>query len=158
MKGEASAQVEGGVPETVRADLWLWAVRIYKTRSLAAAACRKGQVRVQGQSIKPARNLRAGDELHVERGYLMAHFRVRALLEQRVGAKLVGAYLEDLTTDEEREKARLLAEQNRPLAHPANGKGRPTKKDRRQMEEWSEAEAGPLDLQELKAIWKKAIQ
>lgn len=158
MSGEASGRTEGGFLETVRADLWLWAVRLYKTRNLAAGACRKGQVRVQGQSIKPARNLRVGDELLVERGYLTAHYRVRGLLEQRVGAKLVGTYLEDLTSEEALEKARLLEEQNRPLSQPAQGKGRPTKRDRRQMDELTGLGEGPLDAEDLKALWKKAIQ
>jgi ribosome-associated heat shock protein Hsp15 len=155
VSGEPSGQVESGL-EVVRADLWLWAVRLYKTRNLAAGACRKGQVLVQGRPIKPARNLRVGDELHVERGYLSAHYRVRAVLIQRVSAKLVSSYLEDLTTDEEREKARQLAVQNRPSSEPT-GKGRPTKKNRREMEQIADFDS-LVDPDEVKELWKQAIR
>ena len=158
MSGETSDPASGGL-DVVRADLWLWAVRLFKTRNLAAGACRKGQVRIQGHPIKPARNLRVGDELHVERDYLTAHYRIRALLDQRVGAKLVNDYLEDLTTEEEREKAKLLALQNRPLVRQSDGKGRPTKKDRREREQMADLEAEPLETPEdLAELWKKAIR
>lgn len=156
MSDRIQGQPEGGLA-AVRADLWLWAVRLYKTRNLAAGACRKGQVRVQGQAVKPSRNLRVGDELHVERGYLTAHYRVLALLEHRLGAKLVPSYLEDLTTDEERERAKQLAEQNRPLPGATPGKGRPTKKDRRQFEEWANLDLSP-GPDEAEKMWKRAIR
>lgn len=113
---------------------------------------------MQGQAIKPARHLRPGDELQVERGYLNAHYRVRAMLEQRVGAKLVSTYLEDLTSDEARDKARLLEEQNRPLSAQTSGNGRPTKKDRREREQWPEQEGNLPDPEELERLWKKAIR
>jgi ribosome-associated heat shock protein Hsp15 len=159
VSGKVTEQVEEGGLETVRADLWLWAVRLYKTRNLATGACRKGQVRIQGNAIKPGRNLRVGDELQVQRGYLTAHYRVRAVPCQRVGAKLVDFFLEDLTTAEEREKAKQLAEQNRLVPAQSGAKGRrPTKKERRQMEELAGLDQSPVEPQELEEIWKKAIR
>jgi len=147
-------------PEAVRADIWLWATRLYKTRNLAAQACRKGKVRMQDRAIKPSRLLRVGDELELERQYLRARFRVKDLLLQRVGAKLVESFREELTSDEEREKARFLAEQNSARPSRGQGKGRPTKRDRRQLDEASEAEAQPPspDDEGIKELWKKAIR
>ena len=119
----------------MRVDKWLWAVRLFKTRSLASQACRLNQVRIGHQTIKPSRLLRIGDELHVDQGPLVRSLRVIGVVERRVSAKLVATYLEDLTPTEELEKARRereAAARNR-VYQGVEG-GRPRKKDRRQME------------------------
>ena len=115
--------------ESVRIDKWLWAVRLYKSRSLAAEACHAGHVKIGGYSVKPSRDVRAGEEITVFAGRLLRTVKVLALLDQRVGAKLVSQFLEDLTPPEAyaraREKARVRF---------STGIGRPTKKQRRQLE------------------------
>jgi ribosome-associated heat shock protein Hsp15 len=121
-------------PASVRIDKWLWAVRLYKTRTEAADACRGGKVKLGGDALKPAREVRPGEILTVQAGEITRTVKVLGLLSRRVGAPLVSAYLEDLTPAEELAKPaqRRLA----PIAVRPRGLGRPTKKDRRQMEAW----------------------
>jgi len=113
----------------VRADRWLWAVRLYKTRSLASAACAAGHVQVNDHPCKPARPLRPGDVIIALTGEITRTVKVLAVLENRVGAKLVPQYLEDRTPASEYEKLkqRTLA----PSGQRPKGAGRPTKKERR---------------------------
>ena len=115
--------------ESVRIDKWLWAVRLYKSRSLAAQACHAGHVKIGGNNVKPSRDVRAGEQITVFAGRVLRTVKVLALLDQRVGAKLVSQFLEDLTPPEAyaraREKARVRF---------STGIGRPTKKQRRQLE------------------------
>lgn len=123
-------------PTSVRIDLWLWAVRFYKTRSLAADACRKGWVKIAGYRVKPARDIRVGDELKFRHQDIEKTVRVAALLKRRVGAKVVAEYCEDLTPAE----VYLQAEQIQKLNATADlvrdrGAGRPTKRERRNLEE-----------------------
>ena len=118
--------------ESVRIDKWLWAVRLYKSRSLAAEACHAGHVKIGGKSVKPSRDVRAGEEITVFAGRVLRTVKVLALLDQRVRAKLVGQFLEDLTPPEEYARAREEALEAR--VHFPTGFGRPTKKQRRQME------------------------
>jgi len=115
--------------ETVRIDKWLWAVRLYKSRSLAAAACNAGHVKIGGNAIKPSRDVRVNEELAVFAGQIHRTVKVLALLDQRVGAKRVSQFLEDLTPQEEYARAREAARLRIPT-----GFGRPTKKQRRQLE------------------------
>jgi len=119
-------------PETVRMDKWLWAVRLYKSRSLAASACHAGHVMIGGNTVKPSRDIRAGEEIMVFAGRIRRTVKVLAPLDQRVGAKLVSQFLEDLTPPEVYARAREEALQAR-VRFPA-GFGRPTKKQRRQLE------------------------
>ncbi len=114
-------------PREVRIDKWLWCVRLFKSRSMATAACTAGKVRINGDPVKPSRGTRVGETFAVTTGQLTRTVKVLALLEQRVGAKLVPDYLEDLTPASEYLKPR---EPN--LRAP--GTGRPTKKQRRQLE------------------------
>ena len=118
--------------ESVRIDKWLWAVRLYKSRSLAAEACHAGHVKIGGKSVKPSRDVRAGEEITVFAGRVLRTVKVLALLDQRRGAKLVSQFLEDLTPPEEYARAREEALEAR--VHFPTGFGRPTKKQRRQME------------------------
>jgi ribosome-associated heat shock protein Hsp15 len=119
-------------PSRVRLDKWLWAVRLYRSRSLATEACQGGHVKIGGQSVKPAREVHVGEVLTALTGHVQRTIKVLALLEQRVGAKLVDQYLEDLTPPEEYERARQARE--RALVQYPKGWGRPTKKQRRQLE------------------------
>ncbi len=116
----------------VRIDKWLWAVRLYRSRSLATEACQGGHVKIAGQSVKPARNVRAGEVITALTGGVTRTVKVLALLERRVGAKTVSQYLEDCTPPEEYERARR--DRARGLAQFPKGWGRPTKKTRRQWE------------------------
>ncbi len=118
--------------ERVRLDKWLWAVRLYKTRSQAAKACESGHVKIAGQRVKPARDARVGEVITALVAHAHRTVRVVALLEQRVGAKLVSQFMEDQTPAEEFARAREAAAQARPVSPP--GFGRPTKKQRREIE------------------------
>jgi ribosome-associated heat shock protein Hsp15 len=116
----------------VRIDKWLWAVRLYKTRTVAAEACKAGHVKVGGQPIKPSRDIRLGETIEAKTGEITRTVRVLGLVEQRIGAKLVSQYLEDLTPASEYEKLRLPS--FRPLFWRPKGSGRPSKKQRRDWE------------------------
>ena len=117
--------------ESVRIDKWLWAVRLYRSRSLATEACNGGHVKIGGNKVKPSREVRTGEEITVFAGRVRRTVKVLALLDQRVGAKLVSQHLEDLTPPEEYARAREEAAAG--ARFPA-GIGRPTKKQRRQLE------------------------
>jgi len=120
-------------PTTVRLDKWLWAVRLCKTRAQATAACRLGQVRVAGQSAKPARSLSLHEIVILDRDNLTRTLRVLALTEKRIGAKQVPAHLEDLTPPEEYARARNARSEQRLNSVLDPGTGRPTKRERRAM-------------------------
>ena len=113
----------------VRADRWLWAVRLYKTRSVAGAACDAGHVKINGHPCKPARTVRVGDVLNALTGDIHRTVKVTGVLENRIGAKHVANYLEDITPASEYQKPR--EKQFAPIGHRAKGAGRPTKKERR---------------------------
>lgn len=116
-----------------RIDKWLWAVRVYKTRSLAIEACKSGKVKIDGVAVKPSREVREGMEIAVQIAPITRTLRVIKLLHNRVGAKLVNEYMQDLTPPEEYAKLELIKEQ--PFRR-ARGAGRPTKKERRDMDSW----------------------
>jgi ribosome-associated heat shock protein Hsp15 len=120
------------VPATVRLDKWLWAVRLFKTRALATEACQAGHVKIQGQRVKPARTVHPDDLIEIQLPESKRTVKVLAPLAQRVGARLVPQYLEDLTPAAEREAAREPLPE--PLFHRPKGAGRPTKRDRRMLE------------------------
>ena len=118
---------------SVRIDKWLWAVRVYKSRSLATAACDAGRVTIGGQKVKPSRGVKAGDVITATAGDINRTIKVLAFLEQRVGARLVGDYMEDLTPASELQKPREHFPKAAIPFRP-KGAGRPTKKERRQWE------------------------
>jgi len=129
--------VDAKVTVEARVDLWLWAVRLYKTRSQSATACRGGKVRINGKPAKPAKVIRVGDRLEINKAGLTRTMVVRAVLNRRIGAKLVDDFLEDLTPPEvyqEAERRRL--DKIASIPKRDGGAGRPTKRDRRQ---WSKA-------------------
>ena len=122
--------------EEVRIDKWLWAVRLFKIRSLAAEACKKGKVSVNGTTIKPSRSVRVGDVIGVKRNPVLFSFKVLALAENRMGAKLVPGFMENVTTPDQLElfeMGKLAAQHNR-----ERGTGRPTKKERRDLDDFFE--------------------
>mgnify|MGYP003288804471 CR=1 FL=1 len=120
--------------DEARLDKWLWAARIFKTRTIAAAACKKGQVSMKGAQLKPSRTIRVGDTIDVRKPPITYSFKVLQAIEKRVGAKLVPEMMENVTPKEQYE----LLEMNRisGFVDRARGTGRPTKKDRRSMEEF----------------------
>lgn len=119
-----------------RLDKWLWAARIYKTRTLAADACKNGRVSINGAQAKPSRTVKAGDEVAVKKSTITYTFRVKQAIEKRVGAKLLPDVLENITKPEQYE----LLEMSRisGFVGRARGTGRPTKKDRRALDEFAE--------------------
>jgi ribosome-associated heat shock protein Hsp15 len=121
-----------GSPQAERIDKWLWAVRVFRTRSLATDACRAGSVTVNGQPAKPARAVRPGERVVVRVGLIQRILEVRGVPRTRVGAPLVAAYCEDRTPPEEYERARARPVQQ--LLARAKGSGRPTKRDRRRLD------------------------
>lgn len=116
-----------------RIDKWLWAARVYKTRSLATEACRAGKVKIDGVAVKPSREVHQGMVIHVQSGPLTRTLKVIKLLHNRVGAKLVSEYLHDLTPPGEYAKLESIKDQ--PFRR-GRGTGRPTKKERRDMDSW----------------------
>lgn len=118
-----------------RIDKWLWAVRLYKTRTLAAAACKRGQVMMNGVTLKPSRTVREGDVVSVRKPPVTYTFRVRQAIEKRVGAKLVPDVLENITPREQYEILELSRISG--FVDRARGTGRPTKKERRDLDEFT---------------------
>ena len=116
----------------VRMDKWLWAVRLYKTRTMAAAACTSGKVRIGGQPVKPARSVRVGEVITAAVGDLTRTVKVVNLVRQRLSAPLAVQCYNDLTPASEYEKPRQPKFQ--PFIVRPRGLGRPTKKDRRKIE------------------------
>lgn len=117
---------------SVRVDKWLWAVRIFKTRSKATNACKNGSVKIGDQLLKPSSEIKPGDVITVRKNQLNLQLKVIQLLEKRVGAKLVSDYLEDLTPEEEYNKQEIARQTN--FEYREKGIGRPTKKQRREIE------------------------
>jgi ribosome-associated heat shock protein Hsp15 len=120
----------------VRIDKWLWAVRLFKTRTLAAEACKKGKVIIQNVQVKPSRNVKVGDVVCIKRNPILFSFKVIALAENRMNAKLVAGFMENVTTADQLELielAKLAGQSGRD-----RGTGRPTKKERRDIEEFTE--------------------
>lgn len=117
---------------SVRLDKWLWAVRIFKTRSLAAEACRQGRVTIGGQPAKPAREPCVNDIVTVRKDEVTFRYKVLQLLENRVGAAKVPEFAENQTPAEEYEKARQASRPQ--FGFRPKGAGRPVKKQRRQLD------------------------
>jgi ribosome-associated heat shock protein Hsp15 len=122
------------MPGSVRIDKWLWAVRVFKTRPLAIEAFRGGHVKIEGQAVKPARDVRLGETISATIGPVTKTVKVLGLIDKRVGAAAAKEFAEDLTPPSEYAKAREPVYQ--PLLNRPKGMGRPTKKDRRAMEKF----------------------
>ena len=124
--------------QEARIDKWLWAARIYKTRTLAADACKNGRITINGAQTKPSRTVKAGDKVGVKKPPITYTFLVKQPIEKRVGAKLLPDILENVTTPEQYE----LLEMSRisGFVDRARGTGRPTKKDRRAIDDFQTPE------------------
>lgn len=120
----------------VRIDKWLWAVRIFKTRTIAIEACKKGRITMKGVTVKPSRMVKVGDVIDIRKPPIVYSFEVLDLAERRMGAKLVFQYMKDVTPPSQLE----ILELNRisGFVDRARGTGRPTKKDRRELEQFAE--------------------
>jgi len=133
--------------EEVRIDKYLWAIRVFKTRTDATDACKGGKVRLNGQDVKPSKVLRIGDMISVRKGPVQLSFKVLAFLEKRVGAKLVPDYAENLTPQSEMDKLKAPVETF--FLKRDRGTGRPTKKDRRDMDNlWEMLDFSDFDFPE----------
>ena len=124
--------------DTARIDKWLWAARIFKTRSIAADACKNGRVTIGGVNMKPSRTIKVGDVIDVRKSPVTYSFKVLKTIEQRVGAKLLPEIYENVTDPKQYE----LLEMSRisGFIDRARGTGRPTKKERRALDAFVEPE------------------
>ena len=117
--------------DDTRLDKWLWSVRVFKTRAEAAAVCRNGRVQVNGLDAKPGRDVHVGETVTARVGMITRTLKVLGVPKSRVGAKLLSEFFQDLTPAAEYERAKQASLEHK-LARE-RGKGRPTKKDRRDM-------------------------
>ena len=126
-----------------RIDKWLWAARVYKTRTLASDASKNGRITINGALAKPSRTVKVGDQVGVKKSPITYTFRVLQAIEKRVGAKLLPEVFENITPPEQYE----LLEMNRisGFIDRARGTGRPTKKDRRALDDFADT---PIFLDE----------
>tara|TARA_R110002124_G_scaffold287089_1_gene470389 strand:- start:166840 stop:167211 length:372 start_codon:yes stop_codon:yes gene_type:complete len=122
----------------MRVDKYLWCLRYFKTRSIATQACKKGAVRVNDDVVKPSRDVYPGDKITVRKHQIKYSMLVLDTPESRLGAKLVDIYRKDITPKEEFEKTELLKYSKD--YYRKKGVGRPTKKDRRDLEQYTDSE------------------
>lgn len=133
MKPLPSAAAAAPVASALRLDKWLWAVRVFRTRSLAGDVCRAGSVTVDELPAKPSREVHPGEVVTVRVGLMVRTLRVVGVPRSRVGAKLVPEFCTELTPPEEWEKARAAGVQQ--FLAREKGSGRPTKRDRRLLDQ-----------------------
>ena len=124
--------------DEVRIDKFMWATRIFQTRTIATEACKKGRVMLDGVAVKPSRMIKVGDVIQVRKPPVTYSFRVLALSENRMGAKLVPGYLENITPTEQYELLEMVRIGG--FVNRQKGLGRPTKRDGRQMKQFLESE------------------
>ena len=126
-----------------RIDKWMWATRIFKTRTIASEACKKGRIAINGAQVKPSRMVKPGDIVEVRKPPITYSFKVLQAIEKRIGAKLVPEMMENVTPKEQYELLEISRISG--FIDRARGTGRPTKKDRRSMEEFMIPEYIPED-------------
>lgn len=119
-----------------RVDKWLWAMRVFKTRTIATDACKKGRVTMGGTAVKPSRTIKAGDVIDVRKPPITYTFRVKGVTGNRLGAKLVPEYLENITPQSQYELLEMTKISG--FVDRRKGLGRPTKKDSREMSRFKE--------------------
>ncbi len=124
------------MPDGIRIDKWLWAIRIFKTRSQATEACKKGYVTIRELAVKPSRMVQVGEVIQVKKAPVTKSFKVLALAGKRMGAKLITDFVEDVTPAEQLEL--LEMQKNMRWIERDRGTGRPTKKDRRELDDFFE--------------------
>jgi ribosome-associated heat shock protein Hsp15 len=132
------------VHREVRIDKWLWAARIFKTRAIAAEACKKGRIGISGSHLKASRMIKPGDIIEVRKTPITWSFKVLQAIDHRVGAKLVSDIMENVTSPEQLEILELSKISG--FVDRARGTGRPTKKDRRDLEDFSETSDDGFDF------------
>lgn len=120
----------------VRIDKWLWATRIFKTRTIATDACKLGRVTIAGMNVKPSRLIKVGDIIAVKKPPVTYTFEVLGVLQNRVGAKLVTNYLKNITTRDQLELLEMVKIDG--FVNRQKGQGRPTKKEGREMKEFTD--------------------
>ncbi len=120
----------------VRIDKWLWAMRVFKTRTIATDACKKGRVMMGGLPVKPSRPIKEGDIIEVRKPPITYTFRVKATTQNRLGAKLVPDYLEDITPHSQYDLLEMTKISG--FVERRKGMGRPTKRDSREMSRFKE--------------------
>ena len=118
----------------VRIDKWLWAMRVFKTRTIATDACKKGRVMMGGAAVKPSRTIKAGDVIDVKKPPITYTFRVKALTQNRLGARLVPDYLENITPESQYELLEMTKISG--FVDRRKGLGRPTKREGRKLSEF----------------------
>lgn len=134
----------------MRIDKYLWHVRLYKTRSIAAEACHKNQVEVNGVGVKASREIKIGDTITVRKNQIHYKYLILAIPKSRIGAKLVAENIKDITPPEELERAEMMRLSRTQYVN-AYREGRPTKKDRRDMQDYeANSILGYFDLE-----WKE---
>ncbi len=124
------------IMEEVRIDKWLWAVRIFKTRTIASDACKKGRVIINDVSVKPSRMIKVGDIIQVRKPPITFSFKVLDLSDKRMNAKLVPQFMENITPPEQYEILELNKISG--FIDRQRGTGRPTKKERRDLEQFTQ--------------------
>ena len=129
--------------EEVRIDKWLWATRIFKTRTIASDACKKGRVTIKGQNVKPSHGIRVGQVVEVRKPPVTYSFEVLGLIENRVGAKLVPNYLKNVTSRDQLELLEMVKISG--FVNRQKGLGRPTKKEGRELAQFTETAFFGLD-------------
>ena len=122
--------------DEVRIDKFLWSIRAFKTRSEATDACNGGKIRLNGGDVKPSKLVHRGDEIVVRKPPVTYTYRVKELVDKRQGAKLVSDFVENLTPEEELQKLHAPVETF--FLKRDRGTGRPTKKDRRDLDEFTQ--------------------
>lgn len=122
----------------MRIDKYLWSTRYFKTRNMGTEACKKGHVQINGQVVKPSREVYPMDKIMVRKNQINYEFTVLDIPESRVGAKLVDIYRKDTTPAEAFEHNELLSYSK--AYYRKKGTGRPTKKDRRDIDEYTDGE------------------
>ena len=118
----------------IRLDKFVWSVRLTKTRSIATELIAKGKIRINGLDVKPSKDVKVSDVIHVLKNSSVFTYKIKALIDKRVGPKLVIDYLEDITPLEEIEKFKLYVDSQ--SVYRQNGTGKPTKKDRRSLDDF----------------------
>ena len=128
----------------VRIDKWLWAMRIFKTRTIATEACKKGRVLMGGVAVKPSRTIKEGDIINVRKPPVTYSFRVKALAQNRLGAKLVPEYMENITPKSELDLLDVVRISG--FIDRRKGLGRPTKREGRDLAEFTDSMSDGWDL------------
>lgn len=128
----------------VRIDKWLWAMRIFKTRTIATEACKKGRVLMGGVAVKPSRTIKEGDIINVRKPPVTYSFRVKALAQNRLGAKLVPEYMENITPKSELDLLDVVRISG--FIDRRKGLGRPTKREGRDLAEFTESMSDGWDI------------